>query len=123
MLQYLLIALGGAGGALSRYGVGRLCQSWFPSLSWPIGTFAVNIVGSALIGVAYVLITERGSVHTDWRYVLMVGFFGAFTTFSTFSLEAVAMLESGRVVLAFSYMLASLSLCVLACWLGIIATR
>ena len=123
MLQYLLIALGGAGGALARYGIGRLCQSGFPNLAWPIGTFSVNIVGSALIGVAYVFIAERSSMHADWRYVLMVGFFGAFTTFSTFSLESVAMLEAGRISLAFSYMLASLSLCVLACWLGIIAAR
>ncbi len=123
MLHYLLIALGGASGALSRYGVARFCQFAVPPSHWPVATFAVNVTGSALIGVVYVLITERGSLHSDWRYVLMVGFFGAFTTFSTFSLESVAMLEAGRPLLALGYMFTTLTTCVLACWLGIIATR
>jgi CrcB protein len=122
VLQYLLIALGGASGALSRYGVGRFCQV-LPASQWPVATFAVNVLGSAAIGVVYVLITERSTLHSDWRYVLMVGFFGAFTTFSTFSLESVALLEAGKPLLALAYMLTTVTTCVLACWLGIIATR
>lgn len=123
MLPYLLIALGGAGGALSRYGVARLGQALLPHHLWPWGTFAVNLLGSVAIGAVYVLITERGNLHADWRYVLIVGFLGAFTTFSTFSLESVALFEAGRPFVAISYMAVTLLTCVVGCWLGIIAVR
>lgn len=123
MLPYLLIALGGAGGALSRYGVARLGQSWLPHHYWPWGTFAVNLLGSVAIGAVYVLIAERSTLHSDWRYILIVGFLGAFTTFSTFSLESVALFEAGRPGAAISYIAATLFTCVLGCWLGMMAMR
>jgi CrcB protein len=120
---YLLIALGGACGALSRYGIGRAVNIYLAQVHWPLGTFAVNIAGSFTIGALYVLITEKSTIHTDWRYVLMVGFLGAFTTFSTFSLESVAMLEAGKVALALLYMSATLASCVIGCWLGMSLAR
>jgi|TARA_R110000782_G_scaffold30328_2_gene75379 CrcB protein len=120
---YFLIALGGACGALSRYGVGRAVNIYLAQVHWPLGTFAVNIVGSFTIGALYILITEKSSLHADWRYVLMVGFLGAFTTFSTFSLESVAMLEAGKIAMALFYMLATLTSCVVGCWLGMSLTR
>jgi len=120
---YLLIALGGACGALSRYGIGRAVNIYLAQVHWPLGTFAVNIAGSFTIGALYVLITEKSTIHTDWRYVLMVGFLGAFTTFSTFSLESVAMLEAGEVALALLYMSATLASCVIGCWLGMSLAR
>lgn len=123
MQVYLLIALGGACGALSRYGIGRAVNIYLAQVHWPLGTFAVNIAGSFTIGALYVLITEKSIIHTDWRYVLMVGFLGAFTTFSTFSLESVAMLEAGKVALALLYMSATLASCVIGCWLGMSLAR
>jgi len=120
---YLLIALGGASGALSRYGVGRMVSHYLAQEHWPLGTFAVNFIGSFVIGAVYVLITERSALHADWRYVLMVGFLGAFTTFSTFSLESVALLEAGKILVALAYMLTTLISCVVACWLGIVVLR
>ncbi|MBQ0796289.1 fluoride efflux transporter CrcB [Zhongshania sp.] len=123
MQIYFLIALGGACGALSRYGVGRAVNIYLAQVHWPLGTFAVNIVGSFTIGALYILITEKSSLHADWRYVLMVGFLGAFTTFSTFSLESVAMLEAGKIAMALFYMLATLTSCVVGCWLGMSLTR
>lgn len=123
MQQYLLIALGGAAGALSRFAVSRYTANFLNINHWPVGTFAVNLVGSLVIGMMYVLITEKSSLHPDWRYVLMVGFLGAFTTFSTFSLETVAMLEAGRVLLALSYVVATLFSCIFGCWLGVILLR
>lgn len=122
VLQVLLIALGGATGALSRYGVAQLTKGMV-YLHWPLGTFLVNVLGSFLIGMAFVAVTEKAALHPDWRYILIVGFLGAFTTFSTFSLEAVAMLEAGRPGLALSYVLSSVCLCVLGCWLGIMLAR
>ena len=71
----------------------------------------------------YVLIAERMVLHPDWRNVAMVGFLGAFTTFSTFSLEAITLLENGQLAHAAAYVGSSLLLCVLAAWLAISLTR
>ena len=122
-MKYLLfIALGGAGGAVSRH----LLSNWVHGL-WegklPVGTLLVNALGSFAIGIVYVLIVERQFVHPDWRGVLIVGFLGAFTTFSTFSLETIALLEAGHIAHAAAYMLGSAVLCVLVAGLAIQLTR
>ena len=121
-MKYLLfIALGGASGAVSRY----LLSNWAHALwegKWPVGTLLVNMLGSFAIGVVFVLI-ERQFLHPDWRSVLMVGFLGAFTTFSTFSLESIALLESGHTAHALGYMAVSVIACVLMAGLSIYMTR
>lgn len=121
-MKYLLfIALGGATGAVSRY----LLANWVHQLwegRWPVGTLLVNMVGSFAIGVIFVLI-ERQVIHQDWRGVLMVGFLGAFTTFSTFSLETISMFESGHTAHALGYMAASTVMCVVMAGLSITLTR
>lgn len=122
-MKYLVfIALGGASGAVSRY----LLANWVHEL-WegrlPMGTLLVNLLGSAAIGVVYVLLVEKELIHPDWRGVLMVGFLGAFTTFSTFSLETISLIERGHIVHAGGYMLASAVLCVLAAGSAIFVTR
>ncbi|MFV0477754.1 MAG: fluoride efflux transporter CrcB [Parahaliea sp.] len=117
----VFIAMGGAAGALSRY----LISNWLHSLwevRWPLATLLVNIVGSLLIGVVFVLL-ERQLIHPHWRGALMVGFLGAFTTFSTFSLEMIGLLERGSYLPAFGYMLSSAVICVLAAGAGIALTR
>lgn len=122
MKELLLIALGGASGALCRHGLVNLIKL-YSNGHFPYGTLAVNVIGSFFIGVMYILITERLALHPDWRNVLMVGFLGAFTTFSTFSLEAVTLLESGYVATAAAYVLGSLFICILAAWVAIFMTR
>ena len=121
-MKYLLfIALGGATGAVSRY----LLSNWAHALwegKWPVGTLLVNMLGSFLIGVVFVLI-ERQVLHPDWRSVLMVGFLGAFTTFSTFSLESIALFENGHAAHALGYMALSAFSCVLMAGLSIQLTR
>lgn len=112
-MKYLLfVAAGGAAGAVSRY----LLGAWVHGLwsgPWPVGTLCVNVAGSAAIGAIYVLL-ERGGLHPDWRSVLVVGFLGAFTTFSTFSLETVELWQRGEPVTAAAYALASTTGCVAA---------
>ena len=122
-MKYLIfVAVGGASGALARH----LLANWIHSL-WegeiPVGTLLVNVVGSAAIGVMYVLIMERQMIHTDWREVVMVGFLGAFTTFSTFSLETIVLFEAGHTLHAIGYMLGSAVLWVVMAGLAIQLTR
>jgi CrcB protein len=122
-MKYLLfIALGGASGAVSRY----LLANWVHSLwegHFPLGTLVVNILGSFVIGIVYVLLVERQFIHADWRGVLMVGFLGAFTTFSTFSLETITLFEAGHTVQAAVYMVGSAIVCVVMAGLAIQLTR
>ena len=122
-MKYLLfIALGGASGAVSRY----LLANWVHGL-WegklPLGTLLVNMLGSFAIGIVFVLLVERQYIHADWRGVLMVGFLGAFTTFSTFSLETITLLEAGHTAHALAYMFGSALLCVVMAGIAIHITR
>lgn len=109
----LFVAFGGAFGALARYLLSGALHTLLP-MRFPLATLCVNLIGSFVIGILYVLIAERGVLHPDWRSVAMVGFLGAFTTFSTFSLEVVVLLEHGHVGEALLYVLASTLLCIAA---------
>ncbi|CAA0118956.1 Putative fluoride ion transporter CrcB [Halioglobus japonicus] len=122
MKYVLFIALGGATGAVSRY----LLATWLHSLwegRFPIGTLAVNVLGSFTIGVVYVLLVEKQFMHANWQGVLMVGFLGAFTTFSTFSLETITLFEGGHLAQAAGYMIGSAVICVVMAGLAIQLTR
>lgn len=118
----LFVAAGGALGAVARFALSALVHAWWP-MRFPLATLGVNVLGSFLIGLLYVLIAERGLLHPDWRSVAMVGFLGAFTTFSTFSLEMVNLLEQGYFAYALAYVAASVVLCVGSAWAAIVIAR
>jgi CrcB protein len=122
MKHLVFIAIGGAGGAVSRYLISNYLNGRFHP-HFPYGTLAVNLVGSFCIGIMYVLIAEKMLLHPDWKNVLMIGFLGAFTTFSTFSLETITLLESGEIGAAATYSIGSLLLCIMAAWLAITLAR
>lgn len=122
MTQLAFIAAGGATGALMRYwmssGIYALLGKGFP-----YGTLTVNVVGSLLMGFCYVFMIERMDISVEWRAGLMIGLLGAFTTFSTFSIETLNLLEAGEQLKAGLNILLSVTLCIVACWLGMIVGR
>lgn len=83
----------------------------------------VNVVGSLLMGFLYVFMIERMDVSVEWRAALMIGLLGAFTTFSTFSIETLNLLESGEQLKAALNIIFSVTLCLVGCWLGMIVGR
>jgi CrcB protein len=105
-MQWIAIAVGGAIGAMGRFAVTAYA---FPVMAnrFPAGTLAVNVIGSFLIGVCYILIIEKGSLAPEWRNWLMAGFLGAFTTFSTFALDAVNLWQNGHGTTALVYVVIS----------------
>jgi CrcB protein len=117
----LAVALGGAVGALARYGAQRLWPA--EGIDFPWTVLGVNLLGCALIGVLMVLVTERGPVHHLWRPLLGTGVLGGFTTFSTYSVDLQRQLADGRVGPALGYGAGTLVGAVLAVGLATAATR
>jgi len=109
MNNFILIAIGGALGSVSRWG----CQRWIYQLHphpFPFGTFAVNIVGSFLIGLFYAVSEKGNLMNSEWRLFLTTGFCGGFTTFSTFSFETLSLLKDGNYAYAILYVVLSVIL-------------
>lgn len=121
MQTILAVASGGALGALSRFWLAGLLNDKADKL--PIGTLTCNILGSLIMGVLFVLIMEKARLPPELRPLLMVGFLGAFTTFSSFSLETVALIQQGHIMSALIYVLLSVLMCIAALSVGIWLTR
>ncbi len=95
MANILIIGIGGFLGAIARYGVAVwIGQRW--GRSFPLGTLVINVTGSFLIGLLMTLMTERIIENPQWRLLLVVGFLGAYTTFSTFEYETGALLKDSE---------------------------
>lgn len=122
MTNLLFIAGGGAIGALLRYWASNAVYAAL-GRSFPYGTLAVNAAGSITMGLLYVLLVERADVAAHWRAGLMIGLLGAFTTFSTFSIETLNLIENGEQIKAGVNILMSVSLCVIGCWFGMVVGR
>jgi len=120
--QILFIAAGGAIGAIMRYAVSNGIHM-LAGRAFPYGTLTVNVVGSLLMGVLYILFVERLSVTPEWRAILLIGFLGAFTTFSTFSMETYNLIENGDMLKAFLNIFLSVTVCLLATWIGVVIGR
>lgn len=115
--QISVIMLGGAFGAAARY---ILTSTMTEKLgtSIPYGTLTVNVIGSFIIGLLAILLIEHFSIYPLLKLGIFIGFLGAFTTFSTFSMEALVFFENGQHLHALVYIFSSVFFSVLAVWLG-----
>ena len=118
----LAIALAGALGALARYRLDGWISRGAPT-SFPWGTFAVNVTGSFLLGIAFVTMTERFRPDPWLRSAVTIGFLGAYTTFSTLSLETYRLVEDGAYGLALANALGSLAAGLGAVYAGVVIGR
>ena len=122
MTQMMAIAAGGAIGALLRYWTSLAVHSRLGS-GFPYGTLMVNVLGSLLMGFLYIWLIERIAAGATLRAFLLIGVLGAFTTFSTFSLETLNLVEGGQLGKALLNVVVSVTVCITAAALGIIAAR
>lgn len=118
MYQFLLVGAGGAVGAMARFGIGRLAGTHL----WPVATFIANVSGGFLMGILAGILAFRGSPG-PWQPLLGVGLLGGYTTFSSFSLEVVLMIERHQWWLAIGYATASVFGAVLALAAGLWIAR
>ena len=114
--------MGGSIGAVLRYGASIGVTSLF-GRGFPYGTLFVNVSGSLLIGVLSILMLERFNIGPEWRAAVLVGMLGSYTTFSTFSLETLNLLEQGELVTALINVLLSVTICMMAVWVGVFIGR
>ena len=122
MSQILAVALGGAAGALARHGVSNAVAAAFGT-RFPLGTLVVNVAGSFAMGWLFALFIGRVDLPPELRLLLTTGLLGAFTTFSTFSVETLVLLQSGRWLAAAANAALSVALCLGAAWLGTLLVR
>ena len=117
MLQWIVVGLGGAVGAMMRYRI-SLHMSHIVGDGFPWGTLVVNVIGCLVLGLLVALVSGKYPIGDIARTGLQVGLIGGFTTFSAFSMELLRMVEDGSWIHGFIYIVASLFLCVLAIVLG-----
>ena len=121
-LNLLIISLGGALGAVSRFLLGNGVSRALGS-ALPYGTFVINIVGCFAMGLLMTIIVDREMLPAAWRLFLCVGFLGGFTTFSSFGYEALILLTEGRLLAALAYVGGSVVLGLVAAAAGVLCAR
>lgn len=120
MKDLLLVGLGGFAGSIARYAAYLAVRSTGGVFSFPVATFSVNLIGAFLIGVVVSALSGNQN-FSAYYYLCAVGFCGGFTTFSTFSLDALNLMRDGNWSMAILYITASVVLCVAGTWLGLLA--
>lgn len=118
----LMVGCGGFIGSVARYWVQQMSVKYL-SPDFPYGTLGVNLLGSFLIGLFFGLAEKGGWMNSEWRIFLVTGFCGGFTTFSSFSLESINLLQKGNFGGFGLYVILSVALCLLAGYAGILISR
>jgi len=122
MNKYIVVGIGGFIGAIARYWLGAYIGERMGT-RFPYGTFVINCTGSFLIGLILTLLAERTHWSPNWRYLIPVGFIGAYTTFSTFEYETFQSLQAGEWLVAGLNVGLSVIVGFVCVWLGVITGR
>jgi len=122
MNKYLIVALGGAIGSMLRFWAGGYVSGRLGS-RFPYGTFVINITASFLIGFIMTVLAERTHLSPAWRYLLVIGFLGGYSTFSSFEYETFRGFEDGEFLIAAMNIALSVGVGFLAVWIGAITGR
>jgi CrcB protein len=122
LLKYVMIALGGAIGAIARFALGAYVGQRMGA-RFPYGTFIINISGSFLIGLIMTVLTERAQLSANWRYLIPIGFIGAYTTFSTFEYETLRAVQDGQFTAGVLNVVLSVVVGFVMVWLGVLTGR
>lgn len=123
MYSFLLVGAGGAIGAMARFGFASFVGRLWP-MGFPLATLLINMIGSVAMGILIGLMARfLPPWQGDARLFVAVGILGGFTTFSTFSLDTVALIERGELLQAGAYVLLSVVLCLIGLYLGLLVTR
>jgi CrcB protein len=120
--KYLLIAIGGALGSLTRYLVGSTIVNRMGT-RFPYGTFVINITACLIVGFFLAAVGQRAEVNPAWRFLIPIGFVGAYSTFSTFEWETFVHLQTGDFLIAALYVSLSILVGLVAVWLGVVLAR
>jgi CrcB protein len=119
---WIAIAVGGALGAVGRFAMShQVYQLFGRDFAW--GTLSVNVIGSFFMGLIAVLLVDKLDLSSEWRAFLMVGFLGAFTTFSTFSYETMQYIQIGEITKALLNIAVSVVSCLIAVWIGMLVAK
>ncbi len=122
MQKYFFIALGGSLGSLARYWVGSTVAGRMGT-RFPFGTFVINITACIIIGFSLAFLARRTELNPAWRFLVPVGFIGAYSTFSTFEWETYSNLQAGAFLIAGLYVVLSLLLGLVGVWFGVLIAR
>ena len=122
MGKYFMVGIGGFLGAIARFWLGGYVSAKMGS-RFPYGTFVINCTGSFLIGFIVTLLAEKTHWNANWRYLIPIGFIGAYTTFSAFEYETFRVIQDGEMLIACLNVVLSVVVGFLAVWLGVIAGR
>lgn len=122
MQKYFFIALGGSLGSLARYWVGSTVAGRMGT-RFPFGTFVINITACIIIGFSLAFLAKRTELNPAWRFLVPVGFIGAYSTFSTFEWETYSNLQAGAFLIAGLYVVLSLLLGLVGVWFGVLIAR
>jgi len=122
LFKYLMVGIGGFAGAVARFWLGVFIGQKMGT-RFPYGTFFINTSGCFLIGFIMTILTERTHLSANWRYLIPIGFIGAYTTFSTFEYETLRSIQDGQFVLGLLNVVLSLIVGFVLVWTGVIVAR
>jgi len=122
LLKYAMVGIGGCLGSILRFWLGSYIGGKLGT-RFPYGTLVINVSGSFLLGIVFALLTARASWSPNWRYLLLIGFIGGYTTFSSFEFETLRMIQDGQTGLGLLYVATSVAIGFVAVWGGMIAGK